>query len=46
MKIGLQLSDAIRFSYQYLEIGQQDLTVFMSFAAESNPSFSVSLLMT
>ena len=30
MKAGLQLSDAIRFSYRYLESGQQDLTVIMS----------------
>ena len=30
MKAGLQLSDAIRFSYRYLESGQQDLTVLLS----------------
>ena len=30
IKAGLELSDAIRFSYRRLESGQEDFTVFMS----------------
>lgn len=30
MRAGLQLNGTIRFSYPYLETGQQDLTVVMS----------------